>query len=66
MALSNNVTEAIADAESALRNALAYAARNERPYICHAIAELLKNCEQLHRTDELFDTLDNLKIDTDK
>ena len=32
MALSQSVLEAIDEAQSNLRNALAYAARNERPY----------------------------------
>lgn len=62
MALSKNVSEALADAECALRSALAYAARNERPIICNKIAEILSNCENIHEVDEVFDTLDNIKF----
>ena len=62
MALSKNVSEALADAECALRSALASAARNERPIICNKIAEILSGCENIHDVDEVFDTLDNIKF----
>ena len=45
MALSQSVQEALHDAQSSLRNALAYAARNERPLVCTSIAEMLAKLE---------------------
>ena len=41
MALSKSVEESLTEAEASLRNALAYAARQERPIICNSISELL-------------------------
>ena len=41
MALSESVESSLKEAESNLRNALAYAARQERPVVCAVIAELI-------------------------
>ena len=41
MALSQSVTESLDEASASLRNALAYAARQERPIVCNTISELL-------------------------
>ena len=41
MALSKSVEESLKEAEQSLRNALAYAARQERPMICSCIADLI-------------------------
>ena len=38
MALSKSVEESLKEAELALRNALAFAARGERPVVCGTIA----------------------------
>jgi len=61
MALSSSVEESLLEAQSNLRNALAYAARNERPVVCERIAKLISDIEGVSTTDALFDTLDSMK-----
>ena len=45
MALSQSVEESLKEAEQSLRNALAYAARQERPMVCSVIADLISKIE---------------------
>ena len=59
MALSQSVQEALTEAQSNLRNALAYAARNERPIVCNSIAKIMTEIESIEKYDQLFDTLEN-------
>jgi hypothetical protein len=59
MALSDSVQNSLIEAESSLRNALAYAARQERPIVCTQIAKLISDVESIGSFDELLDTLDN-------
>ena len=40
MALSKSVEESLKEAEASLRNALSYAARQERPMVCSVIADM--------------------------
>lgn len=61
MALSQSVTDSLKEAEGSLRNALAYAARAERPLVAKNIAEMIHNIDMLIRTDELLDHLDDMK-----
>ena len=61
MALSQSVTDALEDAKSSIRNALAYAARNERPSTCERIAKLLSDIETVGLTDSLMDSLEDIK-----
>ena len=63
MALSQSVTDSLEEAKSALRNALAFAARNERTYVCSSIAKILNDIENVAATDSIFDSLDNMKKD---
>ena len=63
MALSQSVQEALHDAQSSLRNALAYAARNERPIVCTSIAEMLAKLDQIEKFDDLFDSLESKNVD---
>ena len=58
MALSPSVQEALSEAQSNLRNALAYAARNERPIVCSSISKLLTEIESIEKYDQLFDSLE--------
>ena len=53
--------ESLKEAESSLRNALAYAARQERPMVCTVIADLISRIESLQSTDSLLDKLENRK-----
>lgn len=61
MALSQSVEESLKEAEASLRNALAYAARQERPMVCSVIADLIHRIETLQSTDSLLDKLENRK-----
>ena len=56
--LSKQVIESLGDAKGHLRNALAYAARNERTVTVNAIARLLNDVESLQDFDGLLDTID--------
>ncbi len=53
MALSQSVEESLKEAEQSLRNALAYAARQERPMVCSVIADLISRIESVMTTDSL-------------
>jgi len=58
MALSQSVEESLKEAEQSLRNALAYAARQERPMVCNVIADLIGRIESVMATDSLLDKLE--------
>tara|TARA_B100002019_G_C21247499_1_gene589206 strand:- start:458 stop:661 length:204 start_codon:yes stop_codon:yes gene_type:complete len=58
MALSNSVEESLNEASGQLRNALAFAARQERPVICTQIAKLISDIENIGSMDSILDTLD--------
>lgn len=62
MALSESVESSLKEAEASLRNALAYAARQERPMVCSVIADLINRIESLQSTDALLDKLENRKF----
>lgn len=47
MALSNSVEESLKEASAHLRNALAYAARQERPVVCTRIAKTLSDIDSI-------------------
>ena len=59
MALSKSVEESLKEAEQSLRNALAFAARQERPMVCGVIAEMIGRIESLKSTDSILDKLEN-------
>jgi len=61
MALSSTVQESLKEAEAALRNALAYAARQERPMVCSVIADLISRIESMQSTDSILDKLEDRK-----
>ena len=61
MALGQQVEESLKGAEASLRNALAFAARQERPMVCSVIADLISRIETLQSTDSLLDKLENRK-----
>ena len=61
MALGSQVKESLQEAEASLRNALAFAARQERPMVCSVIAYLISRIETLQSTDSLLDKLENRK-----
>lgn len=59
MALSQQVEESLRDAESNLRNALAFAARNEKPFISKVIADMISSIDNLIAMDGLLDKIDD-------
>ena len=58
MALSESVESSLKEAEAQLRNALAYAARQERPLVCKTISAMIGDIEQLMKLDEIIDRLE--------
>jgi hypothetical protein len=61
MALSKSVEESLKEAEANLRNALAYAARQERPVVCNAISEIICRIDNIQSFDGILDTLETLQ-----
>ena len=59
MALSKSIEESLKEAEAALRNALAFAARQERPVVCTTISKVIQEIETLQSFDSLMDKLEN-------
>ena len=58
MALSKQVEESLKAAETNLREALAFAARSERPFLIRELGALIASVENLMNVDEMFDRLD--------
>lgn len=61
MALSESVEASLKEAEASLRNALAYAARQERPMVCSVVADMISRIDTLMHTDAILDKLENRK-----
>jgi len=61
MALSESVEASLREAEAALRNALAYAARQEKPFVGKHIADIVFQIDNLISADALLDKLENRK-----
>jgi len=59
MALSQSVEESLKEAEASLRNALAYAARQERPIVCATISKVIQEIDNLQTFDSIMDKLEN-------
>ena len=61
MALSQSVEYSLKEATQNLRNALAFAARTERPMVCNVIADLISRIESVQNTDAILDRMENRK-----
>ena len=59
MALSKSVEDSLREAEASLRNALAYAARQEKPFIGKHITDMIHSIDNLISADALIDKLEN-------
>ena len=59
MALSQSVENSLRKAESSLRNALAYAARQEKPFVGKHIAEMIHSIDSLISADAIIDKLES-------
>lgn len=66
MALSTQVEDSLKDAESSLRNALAFAARNEKPFVNTAIASMIRDIDQLIYIDKFMDKFEERGFSFDK
>ena len=60
MSLSTLVSESLEDAQSDLRNALAYAARNEEPWMVKHIATALADIDNLFHVESLLERADKV------
>jgi len=60
MSLSTQVSESLKDAQSDLRNALAYAARNEEPWMVKHIATALADIDNLFHVESLLERADKV------
>ena len=58
MALSESVETSLKEAESSLRNALAYAARQEKPFVAKHISDMIVQIDSLMIADSLMDKLE--------
>ncbi len=65
MALSDSVESSLKEAEQSLRNALSFAARQERPLVCKTISTLIADIDQLMKFDSLIDKLEE-RMEGDK
>ena len=65
MALSKSVEDSLNEAEASLRNALSYAARQERPMVCSAISDMIIRIESIKKTDDIIDILENINKNKD-
>ena len=54
MALTKQVEETLNEAQGNLRNALAFAARNEEPYIAKHIADFIMSIDQLKNVSNVL------------
>lgn len=61
MALSDSVNESLTEASQSLRNALAFASRGEKSYVCKEIAEMIHKIEGIREADKVLDMLDKRK-----
>ena len=59
MALSESVESSLKEAEASLRNALAYAARQEKSFVSREISEMICQIDRLVKTDQLLDKLED-------
>ena len=65
MALSNSVEESLKEASASLRNALAFAARQERPIVCTQIARMINEIEQIGSFDTILDKFEEMTNEKD-
>tara|TARA_B100001057_G_scaffold302377_1_gene302585 strand:- start:318 stop:539 length:222 start_codon:yes stop_codon:yes gene_type:complete len=61
MELSETVKSSLRDAQENLRNALAYSARTEKPFVSKHIATLMADIDNLIDATDMIDKLENRK-----
>ena len=63
MALTDTVEYSLRESQESLRNALAFSARNEKPYVSKHIADMLANIDNLIDTADVIEHLRELEQD---
>ena len=61
MALSETVKASLRDAQEDLKNALAYSARTEKPFVSKHIADMLANIDNLIDASDMIEKIENRK-----
>ena len=61
MALSETVKISLRDAQENLKNALAYSARTEKPFVSKHIADMLANIDNLIDASDMIEKIENRK-----
>ena len=61
MKVSKQVEDSVKDAIENLRNALAFAARSEEPYIAKHIADKIMELDSLIKVNQLLDDLEGIR-----
>ena len=61
MKVSKQVEDSVAEAIGSLRNALAFAARSEEPYIAKHIADKIMELDSLIKVNHLLDDLEEIR-----
>ena len=57
MALSESVESSLNEAQAALKNALAFSARQEEPYVSVEIAKMIQIIDMIRKTDKITDKI---------
>ena len=65
MALTDTVEYSLRESQESLRNALAFSARNEKPYVSKHIADMLANIDNIIDTADVIEHLKELEQDPD-
>ena len=63
MALSQQVEYSLRESQECLRNALAFSARNEKPYISKHIADMLMTIDSLIDMQDMIEKIENINGD---
>ena len=61
MALSETVKSSLRDAQENLKNALAYSARTEKPFVSKHIADMLAQIDNIIDASEVIDKIESRK-----
>tara|TARA_B100000927_G_C16121443_1_gene331374 strand:- start:229 stop:453 length:225 start_codon:yes stop_codon:yes gene_type:complete len=61
MELSDTVKSSLRDAQENLRNALAYSARTEKPYVSKHIADILASIDNIIDAADIIHRIENRK-----
>ena len=60
MAMSEKVEESLKEAEASLRNALAFAARTEKPMVTSGIADVISRINTLISSHQMMDNIESM------